>query len=293
MADNDHIDVEIEDENHSVSDLMTTDEDEPDDEQDDDDEDDHEGGDDDDKDDEPILGSWMESMLSPPETEADLESKLALADAKGCLDEKKAADDEVKALIGEFIREKESATAFMEMALTILSFLSRDVVGNRSDLIRHLAQSGFNSNQISTLIALILKDLDAEKSATEIGGISNLFDDSLNRVYVDFCQEISKLVQNVLTLNFFSTPVLDSFLGGLGIDLNEGGRWPFGLTSRSLAVLIQVLLLKPDREGSIVAILKRVLDTLVQDISNTASGGYSDLPVEHAQTIIFLFHTLR
>jgi hypothetical protein len=108
--DNDHIDVEIEDENHSVSDLMTTeDEDEPDDEQDDDDDD----RPDDDGDDEPILGSWMESMLSPPETESDLESKIGNerdCNKGGVGEDKKTGNDDFKDLIEEFIREKDNDT---------------------------------------------------------------------------------------------------------------------------------------------------------------------------------------
>jgi hypothetical protein len=99
--------VEIEDENHSVSDLMTTeDEDEPDDDQDDDEDDRNDDGDD-----EPLLGSWMESVLSPPDVDLDLEGKHGTdRDGRNGLgDEKKAADDDIKALIQEFVRNKDSA----------------------------------------------------------------------------------------------------------------------------------------------------------------------------------------
>lgn len=59
-------------------------------------------------------------------------------------------------------------------------------------------------------------------------------------------------------------------------------------------MLLQVLLLKQDRETLIVGILKRVLDTLIEDISaeNEIPGSYADMPVEHAQALVFLFHTL-
>jgi len=113
IEDNDHIDVEIEDENHSVSDLMTTeDEDDPDDDPDDDD-DERNDVDVDETDDEPILGFWMESALSPPDiSENEFEGKfLKERDGKSSLeDEKKSADDGVKAIIQEFVREKDDPT---------------------------------------------------------------------------------------------------------------------------------------------------------------------------------------
>jgi len=62
---------------------------------------------------------------------------------------------------------------------------------------------------------------------------------------------------------------------------------------RSLAVLVQVLLLRPDKDVVVVQILKRVLDTFSIDIgSKTTPLSYADLAVEHAQTLVFLFHTL-
>jgi E3 ubiquitin-protein ligase UBR4 len=184
---------------------------------------------------------------------------------------------------------------FIESALTILGFLTKDIVSNSSEIVQNFAKSSFNSDQMASLLAVLLRDLDQEKSSTEIGAISTVFDDSLNRIYLDFSYEISKLVQNVLAQGYFSTQIQNFFLQQLGIDLGvAAGRWPMGLYPRTLAVLIQTLLLKPDRENIIVIILKRVLETLTEDTCNSSNPhqNYSDIPVEQAQAIVFLFHTL-
>jgi len=182
----------------------------------------------------------------------------------------------------------------MEAALTSLGFLSRDVVGNSNEVVQGFAKIGFGNEQIAILIAVLLRDLDHEKSSTEIGAISTIFDDTLNRAYLDFSYEISKLVQNILAQGYFSASIQTCFLEQLGIDLNSSSRWPLGLYPRALGVLIQNLLLKPDRESIVVGILKRVLDTLYEDICNTSNphSNYADMPVEHAQALVFLFHTL-
>jgi hypothetical protein len=104
------VDVEIEDENRSVSDFMTTeDEDEP-----DDDEDVEEEGEaeeqhpptNEDGDDEPILGKWFESVLSPPESDkTGDDSNINIKDR----DDRKStekANDAVEILVEEFIRDK-------------------------------------------------------------------------------------------------------------------------------------------------------------------------------------------
>ena len=61
---------------------------------------------------------------------------------------------------------------FIESALTILSFLTKDVVSNRSPVVHNSVKTSFNEQMI-TLIAIVMKDLDQEKAGTEIGKIKN------------------------------------------------------------------------------------------------------------------------
>jgi hypothetical protein len=92
--------------------MTTEDEDEnDDDDQDDDDEDGRHDIGGDEMDDEPILGFWMESVMSPPEmSERDSDgSFLKDRDGKGGLaGEARNAEDGIKALIEEFIRDRDS-----------------------------------------------------------------------------------------------------------------------------------------------------------------------------------------
>ncbi|ODM96234.1 E3 ubiquitin-protein ligase UBR4, partial [Orchesella cincta] len=157
------------------------------------------------------------------------------------------------------------------------------------------AKLGFKNEQVITLLSLILKDLDQEKSATEIGAISTMFDDDLNRLYMDFSAEIGKLMQNLLAQTFLSPGLQNYLLDQLSMDLmNTNEKWNLGLHPRALSILVQILLLKPEREPIVASIIKRLLDTLVEVASNQTDSpdSFTDLPVEHAQTMVFLFHTL-
>jgi len=113
-------------------------------------------------------------------------------------------------------------------------------------------------------------------------------------LFHEFSCEVGKLAQNIIAQDLLSATNLAFFLDQLKIDLHGTGRWPFGLYPRSLAVLVQVLLLKGDKELLVVQILKRCLETLAVDIgsSDGIPAGYADMPVEHAQTLVFLSHTL-
>lgn len=279
------------DDNQSVSDLMTTDEDE-----DDGDDVDDEGGAEE-WDDEPILGKWLESVMSPQEVdeETDLRSAKERDCRSGLDSDKKGDEDGVKALISEYIKSKDSPCGFIESSLAHISFLTRDIVCNPSPTVQNFAKMGFKNEQVITLLSLILKDLDVEKASTEIGVISTMFEDDLNRLYMEFSAEIGKLVQNILAQNFLSQGLQTYLLDQLSIDLSATSeKWNLGLHPRALSVLVQILLLKPDREPIVASILKRLMDTLVDIASNPGhlSEAYMDLPVEHAQTMVFLFHTL-
>lgn len=279
------------DDNQSVSDLMTTDEDD-----DDGDDVDDEGGAEE-WDDEPILGKWLESVMSPQD--ADEETDIRSAKERDCrsgLDsDKKGDEDGIKALISEFIKSKDSPYGFIESSLAHISFLTRDIVCNLSPSVQNLAKLGFKNEQVITLLSLILKDLDVEKSSTEIGAISTMFEDDLNRLYMDFSYEMGKLMQNILAQSYLSPGLQTYLLDQLSIDLTPSSeKWNLGLHPRALSVLVQILLLKPDREPVVASILKRLLDTLVEIASSpdNLAEAYADLPVEHAQTMVFLFHTL-
>lgn len=279
------------DDNQSVSDLMTTDDD------DDDGEDIDDDGGAEEWDDEPILGKWLESVMSPQD--ADDENDIRSAKDRDCrsgLDsDKKGDEDGVKALICEYIKNKDSPCGYIESSLAHISLLTRDIVCNASPTVQNFAKMGFKNEQVITLLSLILKDLDAEKASTEIGAISTMYEDDLNRLYMDYSSEIGKLMQNILAQNYLSQGLQTYLLDQLGVDISASNeKWNLGLHPRALSVLVQILLLKPEREPYVASIIKRLLDTLVANASNPKPlpEAFVDLPVEHAQTMVFLFHTL-
>lgn len=76
--------------------------------------------------------------------------------------------------------------------------------------------------------------------------------------------------------------------------------WPLQVYPRTLAVLAQVLLLRPqqEKEASIISIWRRLVNTLVENVVNPAvtketEGEGDDLNVEHAQVLLYLFHSLN
>uniref|UniRef100_A0A1B0CBE9 UBR-type domain-containing protein n=1 Tax=Lutzomyia longipalpis TaxID=7200 RepID=A0A1B0CBE9_LUTLO len=86
------------------------------------------------------------------------------------------------------------------------------------------------------------------------------------------------------------------------VTVDNDTNWPLQVYPRTLAVLVQILLLKPcqEKEAACLSVWHRLVNTLVQGVCSEqqqqqqgSDADGDDLNVEHTQLLLFLFHTLN
>lgn len=122
-------------------------------------------------------------------------------------------------------------------------------------------------------------------------------------MYSEFSQALSRYTHNLLARNTLSESLQNTLLQHLGVSpwTTESGTatsWPLQVYPRTLSVLAQILLLKPqlEKEAACIGIWQRLVTTMVENVCNppvTFDPENEDLNVEHAQLVLFLFHSLN
>lgn len=163
------------------------------------------------------------------------------------------------------------------------------------------------------LLANILKDLDSDVqmgihnppvvTVTSNNASSN---DATNAAIqwrasmMKFSSSIGKYMHNLISNSLLSESLQSLLLQNLGVSpwANDTNTWPLEVYSRILAVVVQILLLKPnqEKEAACLSVWHRLVNTLVEGVCGTNSSqfdDYEDLNVEHAQLLLFLFHSLN
>jgi len=271
--------------------------------------------DDDDDDSEPILGHWFEETITPPEPKdgsktgkngtghGDSEDGRGLA--KAC---QRNTD------ISLSVPDKGEPHGFIVLAAQVFAFMNDRLLW--STRLRSYTSASLSEHQLA-LLAAIIRDLDRETARTETGTIAACFGLSLGHLYSRFSHALSRYVHNLLAGQLLSSTLQVALLDYLNVNPwseQEGDEWPLMVHPRSLTVLAQVLLAKQRRENgsstgggkesseaACLAVWKRLLDTMIRHIENPNGGGASDkekdreaddINVEHAQLLLFLFHSL-
>ncbi|CAH1119052.1 unnamed protein product [Phaedon cochleariae] len=247
---------------------------------------------DEDDDSEPILGQWFEETLAPPET---TESKTPSSSENV---ETKAAQSERARSV---VPEKGEAHGYIALATNIFVFMNKHFLCSKSNFIVRYVKNGLTEQQMIILSAII-RDLDRETARTEMGTISAYFGAPLGHLYSEFSGALTKFTHNLITNNNLAT-LQACLLNHLGVspwntDVPHG--WPLQVYPRTLAVLAQVLLLRPqnEKEASVISIWHRLVNTLIENVLNspqtsTVESENDDLNVEHAQVLLYLFHSLN
>ncbi|RZB39229.1 zf-UBR domain containing protein [Asbolus verrucosus] len=246
---------------------------------------------DDDDDSEPILGQWFEETLAPPET---TESKTPSTSDNI---ETKSAPPEGSHSI---IPEKGEAHGYITLATNIFVFLNKHFLCTKSAYVARYIKNGLTEQQM-IILAAIIRDLDRETSRTEVGAISAYFGATLGQLYCDFSGALTRFTHNLVTNNNLNS-LQACLLNHLGVspwntDVPHG--WPLQVYPRTLSVLAQVLLLRPqnEKEASVISIWHRLVNTLIENVLNTSQSVVDqyneDLNVEHAQVLLYLFHSLN
>ncbi|XP_060527250.1 E3 ubiquitin-protein ligase UBR4 [Cylas formicarius] len=236
---------------------------------------------DEDDDSEPILGQWFEETLAPPEpvesktpsTSENLESKSNNQSNRG----------------PSIVPEKGEVDSYISLSTSIFHFLNKHFLCSKSTLVARYVKNGLTEQQMIILAALI-RDLDREWARSDFGN-----------QYGEFSNALMKFTHNLITSNNL-TPLQACLLNHLGVspwNTDVPHAWPLQVYPRTLTVLAQVLLLRPqnEKEASVISIWHRLVNTLIENVLNSPQTvtefEAEDLNVEHAEVLLYLFHSLN
>lgn len=259
------------------------------------------GDSDEEEDSEGYLGSWLKGALSPEGNEAEKDQN-----------EKQKQDENQKTGSSSALA-KDEPHEYLELASQIFLFLDTKLGDAENRFLIKYVRHGLSEQQMF-LLANILKDLDSDVqmginnnpptvTITSNNGSSN---DAANAAIqwrssmVKFSSSIGKYMHNMISNSLLSESLQSSLLQNLGVSpwSTDTNHWPLEVYSRILAVVVQILLLKPsqEKEAACLSVWHRLVNTLVEGVCGTTVSQfdeYEDLNVEHAQLLLFLFHSLN
>lgn len=224
------------------------------------------------------LGLWFKETLSP-------ETKEEPADKHSSENRNENGVTVVAA--------KDEPHEYLELSAQIFSVL--DVcLGCNHKYLRTYMKNGLTEHQI-VLLANILKDLDRDSLRIESEMLNcTRWQTALEKFSGHLCRYLHNLICNEI----ISETLQSSLLLHLGVspwtyDLNV---WPLQVYPRTLSVLVQVILMKPlqEKEAACLSVWHRLINTLVEGVCvPKADAEFEDLNVEHAQLLLYLFHSLN
>lgn len=249
------------------------------------------------EDSESYLGSWLKETLSPEGTENAPDNN----DKQSQEDNQKVTNNSVPA--------KDEPHEYLELASQIFVFLDSKLGDNENRYLVKYVKHGLSEQQM-VLLANILKDLDRDTALNNsvIPVVANNASSSndannsaiqWNSSMMKFSSSIGKYMHNSISNSLLSESLQSLLLQNLGVSpwQTESNTWPLEVYSRTLAVVVQILLLKPsqEKEAACLSVWHRLVNTLVEGVcsSNVSQDEYEDLNVEHAQLLLFLFHSLN
>ncbi|KAJ8682718.1 hypothetical protein QAD02_018510 [Eretmocerus hayati] len=241
------------------------------------------------EDSEPILGLWFEETLDSSDGPANNTAK----------ENNEETSTDRNATV---VPDNKEPHGYISLATQIFQFMNQHLVGSRSAYVREYVVNGLVEQQM-VILATIIRDLDHEAARTETGTISVFYGATLGAMYSEFSQALSRYTHNLLARNTLSETLQNTLLHHLGVspwstENASSSSWPLQVYPRTLSVLAQILLLKPqsEKEAACISIWQRLVTTIVENVCNpptTFEAENEDLNVEHAQLVLFLFHSLN
>jgi E3 ubiquitin-protein ligase UBR4 len=256
-----------------------------------------EGNSDDEEDSEGYLGSWLKEALSPEGNTTDK-------------DKDQKTDEAQKTSNAQLV--KDEPYEYLELASSIFNFLDTKLGDADNKFLNKYVKHGLNEHQM-VLLANILKDLDSDVQM----GINNNVQPSANTKDVPsndaanasiqwmssmmkFSSSIGKYMHNMISNAMLSESLQSLLLQNLGVSpwSTESNTWPLEVYSRTISIVVQILLLKPsqEKEAACLSVWHRLVNTLVEGVCGSNASqfdDYEDLNIEHAQMLLFLFHSLN
>ncbi|XP_047102506.1 protein purity of essence [Schistocerca piceifrons] len=248
-----------------------------------------------DEDSEPILGLWLEETLAPESSVAALsESSREKQDGPGA-----TGTGGTGGPCHTHIPSK-GPDAFLSLGLQIIRFLNKYMVNVETPrpLVPSI-QEGIGEQQLASICGII-RDLDREssKSSTQEDSATETIYSNLEVLYNRFSGAFSQFTHNMVMSRILTDTMQKQFLNLLVKDHSNPSMWPLLLHCRSLAVVAQMIMLKPlqERTNAVLNVWKRLINTIVESVTRPI-GVYEpdseDLNIEHAYVLLYLFHSLN
>lgn len=187
---------------------------------------------------------------------------------------------------------------YLDLAAQIFSFMDQFFSQKHAYLQRYV-KAGLSDQQM-LLLANILKDLDRDSARGETESASC---NKWQLAMIRFSGSVGRYLHNLISASLLSESLQSNLLQHLGVSpwSSDTNTWPLQVYPSSLSVLVQILLLKPiqEKEAACLSVWHRLINTLVEGVCGTSSTNpptnvdYEDLNMEHAQLLLFLYHSLN
>ncbi|XP_067624888.1 protein purity of essence isoform X2 [Eurosta solidaginis] len=233
---------------------------------------------------ESYLGHWFKETLSP---EANDDAVNAQAQERN--------NEAQKSNLVPAIDEPHE---YLDLAAQIFCFMEQFFANKHAYLHRYV-KAGLSDQQM-LLLANILKDLDRDAARGEAEASTCA---KWQAAMIRFSGAVGRYLHNLISASLLSESLQSNLLQNLSISpwSTDTNAWPLQVYPSTLSVLVQILLLKPtqEKEAACLSVWHRLINTLVEgvcctSVASTASDvDYEDLNMEHAQLLLFLFHSLN
>lgn len=234
---------------------------------------------------ESYLGHWFKETLQPESAEENNAAETMEKNNEGQKSNLVPALDEPH--------------EYLDLAAQIFCFMDQFFSQKHSYLQRYV-KAGLSDQQM-LLMANILKDLDRDSARG--GETDSTTCNKWQSAMIRFSGAVGRYLHNLVSASLLSESLQSNLLQHLGVSpwSSETNTWPLQVYPSTLSVLVQILLLKPtqEKEAACLSVWHRLINTLVEGVCGSSSTNpptnvdYEDLNMEHAQLLLFLFHSLN
>ncbi|XP_063828894.1 E3 ubiquitin-protein ligase UBR4 [Ostrinia nubilalis] len=242
-----------------------------------------------DDDSEPLFGLWFESTLVAPDITDN--SGLVRAAASDSQDASDAPTRTHQAIVPD----KAEPYSYITLATEVFTLLTEEIISEGAERLGSGSLQLHEAHQ--ALLAALAKDLDRETARTDTGTISSCFGARLGGLYGSFSASLVRYLHNLTGAPAFASlqPALHQQLVAVGSDRTN--MTPLQVGPRVVKLLGGMVLSKAaaERENSILAMWHKIVNTLQECALQplpSQDHDYEDLNVEHAQLLVYLFHSL-
>ncbi|KAF9412274.1 hypothetical protein HW555_009165 [Spodoptera exigua] len=243
-----------------------------------------------DDDSEPLFGLWFESTLVAP----DATDNSGLVRASGNADSNDNTDTPQRPHQA-IVPDKAEPYSYITLATEVFTLLTEEIISEGSDRLGQHSLQLHDAHQ--ALLAALAKDLDRETARTDTGTISSCFGARLGALYGGFSAALVRYLHNLSGAPAFASlqPALHQQLISAGSERTN--MTPLQVGPRVVKLLGGMVLSKQaaERENSILAMWHKIVNTLQEcalQAQPSQDHDYEDLNVEHAQLLVYLFHSL-